>query len=280
MESQLPEIRKLDEILSPKLNGAKILQTKVKSLTSLGDNYGSTMLALTVTTKRENETETNDLNLVAKMVPTNQQLRDMFKSEITFIKENLIYTDVYPMLVDLQRERGIPDSDIMNLLPNSFGARISLDAKSKMVDDDALLLLENLKFKGFRVGDRVQGFDYKHSLLILKSLANFHALPIALRYFKKDKYQQVLADRIVRIDMDDTLSDDYVKQVIVNIIKDISKCTGFDHLLKRVEKQIDKNIEFQTDITAKPVDSPFVTLVHHDFWVNNMMINYGESLAL
>ena len=51
------EIRKLKELLEPVLNGHRIRDYSTKYLTPLGENYGSTILALSAATS------TDDVNL-------------------------------------------------------------------------------------------------------------------------------------------------------------------------------------------------------------------------
>ena len=51
-----------------------------------------------------------------------------------------------------------------------------------MVDEDAAILLEDMRQRGFVLGgSRKTGMDLEHARLALKKLAVFHALPIALR---------------------------------------------------------------------------------------------------
>lgn len=66
--SSPPKIDNLKELLEPYLDGAKLIDYKTKYLTKPGDNYGSTILALSTTIQKDDE-EPTKLELVAKMPP-------------------------------------------------------------------------------------------------------------------------------------------------------------------------------------------------------------------
>lgn len=102
-------------------------------------------------------------------------------------------------MFQLQRETGINDDNLNNLFIHCYGARLSLDTSkndfihrieyvinetfyckskldSKVADQNALLVLENIKFKGFQIGDRTKGFNKRDTELILEvNLIDFSA---------------------------------------------------------------------------------------------------------
>lgn len=165
--SSPPKIDNLKELLEPYLDGAKLIDYSTKYLTKPGDNYGSTILALSATIQSDDE-ELKKLELVAKMPPETAAFFQMFQVPLTCIKENETYLQIVPTLINFQKEAQIPESDLIDVFPNFYGARISLDPEAKIADMGALLILENLKIKGFEVGDRLTGFDEDTTLLVLK----------------------------------------------------------------------------------------------------------------
>lgn len=66
------------------------------------------------------------MEVVAKTPPSNPILRALFQFEKTSVKENAIYTEMFPVIVDLQRELNTPDCDYYDILPQCYGARLSL----------------------------------------------------------------------------------------------------------------------------------------------------------
>lgn len=188
--------------MKSKLGDVEVKDFKTKYLTSVGDNYGSTILALTVFLRHTDNGKEQTVELVAKMCPTNQTLFDIFQIDITFVKETCIYTMVAPELRKLQLDKQVPRDKMLDTFIKCYGARTSLNPAVNKVDENAVLILENLKFRGFTVGDRVKGFDAEHTMFILKHLARFHAVPIALRYDKPAVFREKVEPYLVKIDID------------------------------------------------------------------------------
>lgn len=78
----------------------------------------------------------------------------------------------------------------------------------------------------------------------------------------------------MEISMDDQVREDLQKVFLsdLNSIKEIS------HLVPRIIKQIEKCTEYQKTTCGNELipDTPFTTMVHNDFWVNNMMIKPNQ----
>lgn len=181
--SSPPDIVNLKELLEPYLDGAKLIDYSTKYLTKPGDNYGSTILALSANIQKLNE-EPAILELVAKMPPETAALFQMFQIPLTCIKENETYFQIASTLKNLQMESNVPECDLISVFPIFFGARISLDPEAKVADMGALLILENLKMKGFEVGNRLIGFNVDTSLLVLKVIKiNLHGISIIIIWF-------------------------------------------------------------------------------------------------
>lgn len=171
----------------------KIKECSTRPLTAPGDHYGSSMKAVTVSLVHETTREEKSLQLIAKMCPTSTELCEAFQVDKTFVKEAAMYTVVAPLLRTFQEEHGIPEDQRVDSFIECFGARKSLDATKDTVDSDAVLILENLNFKGFEVGDRSKGFDLKVSEFVLRNLAKFHAVLIAYRVHRLGEFMvQVL----------------------------------------------------------------------------------------
>lgn len=209
------ELRELEALLQEKLHPTqKIKGFSTRSLTLVGDNYGSTMLALTVALEDSSTGDQDQLELVAKMVPSNPDFYKMFQVEETFVKESSIYTIVAPTLRAFQREKGVPEDQLLDSFVDCWGSRTSLDPEKKALDSDAVLILENLKFKGFTVGDRSKGFNLKHSEFILKNLASFHAVLIAYRKERPEECKEKILPYLNKLDMDAGVGEQSMKEML------------------------------------------------------------------
>lgn len=167
----------------------EIVSESYTMLTPPGEHYGSIMLAVDVTVKKDTGKE-EVLNLVAKIVPANQMLRVAFNIGVTFKKEVLAYIDTVPALKQLQKEHNVPKSRLLDIFPKCYGARIALDENGNAVDDDAAIVFENLKIQGYLMEDRLKGFDLPHAKMIVQDLARFHSVAIALRLLKPKVFEE------------------------------------------------------------------------------------------
>lgn len=184
----------------------EILDYYTKPLTAVGDNYGSTMLALSVKLRHEGSYKEKTLEMVAKMVPENPVFFQMFQVQLSFPKESSMYTTVADTLAKHQDEYQVPADLRMNAFCKSFGTRRNLNS-AEIVDTDAVLLLDNLKVQGFGCGSRMEGFNKKDTEYVLKNLARFHGVPIAVRFLKSEVFEKEIMPSLRKIDMRDGMPE-------------------------------------------------------------------------
>lgn len=240
-----------------------------KPLTAPGENFGSIMLAINVTVSRSNKTET--MNLVAKLPPTSEYLLDLFNSPITFKKELEFYSTLTKEFEKLQLDCGIEEENLSILVPKYFGGRLGLRNPDKF-DEQAAIILENLKYNGYGTEDRIYGLDEKHTKFALEELAKLHGLTVALKLKKPQIFEKIKEDV-----MSDVLNETTEKCVLDMVrkaqadVKDIEEVKPY---LDRIERTIEYGVELNKN-AAKP-EEPWATLVHNDFWVNNMMFKHDD----
>lgn len=269
----MAKIEGLQYLLTKKFpSGFVIVKYEIQSLTKPGDNYGSEMSALTLDIKMSNG-KLETINLVAKRPPKNEQLLSIFQTSRTFIKENCFYTVIVPCIKKFEQDVGLQHHENMNIFCECYGARISLSSESIYVDQDALLLLENLKPLNYHTGNRLRGFDTEHSKVILKGLAQFHATTLALKILKPNIFKDCIIPYIDKIDIDAGMSPDGRDAMIESIKDDVKHVCQLSLVKNRLVDQIKRCIKRQKNLSY-PKDHPFVTAIHNDFWVNNMMIGY------
>lgn len=180
MTSVIPEIKNLPELLKPIIGERCTYITHTsKLLNAAGENYGSLMLSVDV--ELNNDGKRKMMNMVVKLCPPNEWLRRMFATDITFQKEVKFYLQLVPTLYEFQLNHNIPEDNILNVFPKCLAARFNVNEKSDIVDQDAVLILENLRIEGYRTGDRMIGFNLEETEFVLKHLAYFHAVPLAYR---------------------------------------------------------------------------------------------------
>lgn len=261
-------VKKLKDLLTNSFgDDFEIVEEHYKMLTAPGEHYGSIMLAIDLVIRRSSSRKEEIVNVVAKLIPTSQMLRDVFNISVTFKKEVSAYVDAIPELIHLQREYGVPESDILDMFPDCYGARISLNENNNTVDENAAIIFENLKTKGYIMEDRMIGFDFQHSKLILTELAKFHATGLALRLLKPQVFKNKINPSIENAPSLALLPKNF-RDCIFQYIPFIPELQPLLPRLKSFMEGAFKNL--QSNPLAPP--SSFTTIIHSDYWVNNTMI--------
>lgn len=259
-------LRELQPLLQSVLGNALIVESyTTKSFLPPGENYGSTILAVDAVIRKTENDEKEDLHMIAKMSPATEFQRRIFNSCYTFKKEIFMYEKLIPAYRLLEKEYGIKESELFNILPLYYGSRLSLDPSIEF-DDNAAILLENLKYRGYYTGRRDIGYDLEHSKLAIRTLARFHALGIAMKHKKPDEFAKIKkASETVKINFDDF--EDWHVKILDGIMKDPDTSMHYD----KCEKIL-KDKDLLEKWFMEP-EEPWATVVHSDFWVNNIMFH-------
>ncbi|XP_017004717.2 uncharacterized protein [Drosophila takahashii] len=273
---EVPKITDLPQVIEPHLpEGCTLESYDTRYLTKPGDNYGSIMLALQAKI-RSADGAVRDLPLIAKLPPlTNDLYWQIFQPERTCITENAVYQYLSRELDKLQLQSGILPAQLFDGFPRYYGSRISLDPRASKVDRDAVLIQENVTVRDFRPGNRHKPYNLAETVLILHSLAQYHALPIALRLKKPQVYEEYVRPYFKKFDMNANIDATEKEQMNGEILKDIALVSSDERDVKRVKELLDIFDAFQAGKDVE--DGLFTTLVHGDLWINNMMLKYDEE---
>jgi hypothetical protein len=265
----------LEDLLRPQLGNDLVVKSFTSQpLTQAGDNYGSIMLAIEVSVVHgAHRTSSNNLSLVAKLVPPSGFLWKIFDPPNTVCKEINCYKLVNEEHRKLQEENHIPKDKFLDVFPKFYGARTTLSGEiGDKADQNAVILLENLKTANYRLGDRGVGFDLKHAQLVVSQLARFHALSVALKILKPEVFKNTVLKACKPQNVG--FSEEELMATVpklMEIVKIIPEC---DIYLDKLQKASVLGIKMQLDESLLPPREPYATLIHADFWVNNMMFCY------
>ncbi|XP_034475062.1 uncharacterized protein LOC117782174 [Drosophila innubila] len=274
--AEVPQIIDLNKIIEPYLQGAKFVSYESRYLTKPGDNYGSIMLTIDAKIKKTDGI-VEELPLIAKLPPlTNDLYWQLFKPERTCLTENSVYKYLAPELEKLQLEAGVLPTKLFDGFPRYFGSRISLSAEATKVDRDAVLVQENVTVCGYKPGNRHKPYDLAHTVLILHYMAQYHALPMALRLKKPKVFEQYLRPYFKKFNMSDNMSPEVKNVLNTETLSDIMTVTKNDERdVKRAQELLDLYDEFNAAEDVQ--DGPWTSIVHMDLWINNLMIKYDDS---
>lgn len=269
-DSKTIELRELQPILSRTFGDQLIvIRYTTKNLLQPGENYGSTIFGVHAVIKRDDEAEEEDLYLVAKMPPPTQFQREIFDSPYSFRKEIFMYETIIPYYKQLERDVGFKEDELFDILPKYYQSRLSLSPDVDF-DDNAVILMENLKTRGYYVCDRVKGCDLEHSRAAVRAMARFHALGMASKY-KQPEYFEVLKQRSKSIQLQ---TDDF-SQMREDMLKRIADDPEIGVHIDRCSVVMTESMEH--GLWDMLPDEPWSTIVHSDFWVNNIMFHNDEN---
>lgn len=265
------KINNLKQLIEPYLSRheKQFISYEASNLLPVGENYGSTMLSLNINVRNKiGEQET--IHCVAKTLPP-QKMQEFFNTKVTFKKEVAFYTSIVPILEEFGNERNV--NDLMNFTAKCVGARISSNPLSQNVDEDAAIILENLKHQGFSVGNRFSGFNFETTKLIVREMAKMHATFIAFKLAKPNEFKEKIGCYLDRA-LDFVAPDDMLDHLVKHVQRHASRNPNCIPLLSKIDENIRKMKGY---FVYSKCREPFGSIVHNDLWTNNMLIKYGNG---
>ncbi|KAJ9580968.1 hypothetical protein L9F63_023853 [Diploptera punctata] len=138
--------------------------------TAAGDNYSSVMYRVKVhyTTRGHSGSR----SFVIKTLPTTEKMAEMIKESNVFQRESDVISKIAPRVYDILQKAS---EDRKKTQP--FAAKCIY---SQLEYPDVIIVLEDLKEEGFRMAERTEGLDMDHCLLVLRTLAKYHAATAVL----------------------------------------------------------------------------------------------------
>ncbi|XP_031781522.1 uncharacterized protein LOC100116463 [Nasonia vitripennis] len=251
----------------------------VESTTSLllpkGENYASTMLKVEALIKRTKSSPEEKLHLVAKMIPSSEFQRSIFNSSVSFAKEIYVIQTLAPMYKQLEREVGLEEDEIIDIFPKIYAGRLSRNEETPDVaDEDAVMLLENLKVRGYDTMNRMKGLDFEHAVIAITQLARYHALGMALRHKKPKEFAE--AQKIIDnfpFDMTDIKQFEDVIDHTIEVVCSDQRLVQYE---QKIRGLITEQNGFESFMEIEKIE-PWISINHGDFWVNNIMFQHDDE---
>lgn len=242
----------------------KNVKINVTGQSEKGEGYIGDIAFVTLTGLNELNEE-KELYLVLKMGKRSKTTRETFDVRRVCLREIYVYDKVFPVFKKFQQYRG---TKIFDVVPKCY--------KTIVQDDVEVLVLENLKKRGFELNDCQIPMNDRHILYILNKYALFHATSFAMREQDKIAFEKLTANydnmhkRIMLTDnMKSFISGRFerMREVIKETDQELEKL-----LVKVFEKG---SAEKLAEVINADVEE-FV-IVHGDCWNNNFMFKYEVS---
>ncbi|XP_031781523.1 uncharacterized protein LOC116416639 [Nasonia vitripennis] len=272
---QQVELRDLQGLLRENLDkDLVVVDYRTSMLLPKGENYGSTMLKVDARVKKTKDSPEEEMHFVAKMVPTHEFSKMHMRMTASFNKEIFIVHKLREMYRELERKAGVREEDLIDIFPKFYGGRLSKSVESPdVVDEDAVMLLENLKVRGYETMNRFHGMDFDHMHWTIKEYARFHALGTALR-MKNPEFWKLAREPINKMafDLPDNEFDDVSKHTVELLCSD----PRMNEYSDRINRAFSAGKNFESLKNTEEIE-PWISIVHGDGWVNNLLYHHDKN---
>lgn len=239
---------------------SKILTFDCKDALPKGSNYMSDMLRLNLKTVLHSGDIVNR-SLIYKAMPQTEGRKKLIKASNFDKIEAMMFTDVIPQMEKIRQEKG---HGVEPLFPVCYGIRSGLKG----------FLMEDLSVIGYKMADRRKLLDFNHANLVMKALAEFHALSAILikrgevqaNDFKYNYYHYA------------ELFEPWIFPTVPNFAKHIEENWGDEwscygekirEFLKTVMPKVLEEMKYN--------ENNFNAIQHCDCWATNVMFRYSSD---
>ncbi|XP_063223192.1 uncharacterized protein LOC134531421 [Bacillus rossius redtenbacheri] len=254
----------LEKLLQESKNNRclSVRDSSVENASGRGDNYISKLFRVTVNQGNPAEKKT----FFVKILPDEGIVRDMVERSSAFSTEMRMYRDTLPRMNKL----------LARCAPGQFGSLGPECYYLSSSEEPLVLVIEDLREKGYAMADRRRGLDLEHSLLVVRTLARFHACSVAARA-EEPSSVETYASNLFFEEASRTFWENNFKSTLTAMAEVVRRWDGFGD--EFAEKLRARSATMREDLVRllRSRDDAFKVLLHGDLWVNNVLFRYGEG---
>ncbi|XP_037794503.1 uncharacterized protein LOC119589919 isoform X5 [Penaeus monodon] len=252
-----------EALRADKGSGAQLVSWKIKDFTRKGDNY----VALVTSVEAEYTLggAGGQVSYVIKANPCHDAKSYENVTHAIFLKEADFYTNLLPHMNSVLQAANVGVLDM------------PLCYYSRMERKKELIILEDLRTRGFKMFDRRKGLDIAHAKLALKGLAKLHAASLLLQERKPESLKAKLLNRPWgNLVEGSTNVLPILERTLDTSIIILSKIGGYESSIVWVKNVKAKLQEiFENDVKS----TKYHVLCHGDAWNNNMLFRYSDDAS-
>ncbi|ENN78419.1 uncharacterized protein LOC109534919 [Dendroctonus ponderosae] len=268
MESQIEEkleiIHDLYSLITPHIpcDQSKIKAVHYSRLRYI-DYYGTTFLRLSIELVNTATGENWTLIAIAKILPKYSIAHDLSDIRTTFKNEVGIYMSARRAIDAYLKDKGIRHGE--DFFANSFGGRINLNGTNE-VDHNAVLVVTDLRHRGYKTVHRRTGFDLETTQAILTTLAKFHGSSLGMKLQEPKEFKDKILPYLGQF-CTTACFEKVARSHMIQVLKN----ENFSPLI------IDRAVATFDRKCCLSTQEPWSTFTHTNAWVNNIMVKYDKN---
>jgi Ecdysteroid kinase-like family len=140
-------------------------------------------------------------------------------------------------------------------------------------NDEAIIVMEDLRDSGHKMWNKMEPMDFQHSALLMIALGRLHALSFAMKAknpIEFEKFKKLGDNFPILFDIDK------LEAYIQAIIKDTLETLDSQHK-EQASKILSEIKEVFLETTRPDWAEPFSVVTHGDCWSNNFLFHYGDK---
>lgn len=142
------------------------------------DHFASEVVFAEV--KLQNGASVKSVHVVIKQQQPDELIRRMMTTDAQFYNEVLVYNEILPMLDD----NGL----VNDIFPKCIYSNATLGDNY----EEDIVVVEDLRQKGFRLTNEKLFLDFNHCVIALKKIAKFHALSYAKKQDNANEFYKLI----------------------------------------------------------------------------------------
>nr|XP_019559290.2 uncharacterized protein LOC109428070 [Aedes albopictus] len=212
------------------------------------------------------------LDLLCKIPPLDPMRRAQFNSIALFDREVNVYANLLPAMFEFQREKGLTEelnSGFFNV-PKCYLTHFDAD------NEQALILLEDLRNREFCMWNKLESINYEHAKLLLIQLGRFHGLSLAMKEQRPDLFEPFKVPDVMVMAMEQNEQLMGMFNTALDAAISVLDPSEERALFKMEGLRNEFFTTLQSCVDPERAE-PFAVLNHGDCWVNNLMYGYQDG---
>ncbi|MGP1915471.1 MAG: phosphotransferase [Candidatus Hodgkinia cicadicola] len=230
------------------------------------DQYASNILFIDVVL--ENHKQRRE-SLVVKYEVAEETLREMIWTEMQFLNEIYAYEIVLPFLFETCGR------SVDEFFPKFYHG-VSNYGYNRPEDD--IIILEDLRPKGFRLAEEKLYLDYDHVVVALKKLAEFHSLSYIAKHEKCDEFfEKVKKSKSVHVEAMQGCEHNIYIEPAERAFKPIllKNDKQQNAIIEKFLQRLKNTVQLLQDLGTP--NEPTAVFCHGDYCRNNVLFKYDEA---